>query len=79
MCPSVEANPDSGRTTSLGIGGKTVSMRIARPTPGAPMVSMSETSQSRTEEITWGLSGEIWSGTTEHPMVKHVYLGCSVD
>ena len=79
MCPSVDAKPESGRTTSLGIGGKTVSMRIARPTPGAPMVSMRETSQSSTEEITEGLSGDNGSGTTEHPMVKHVYQGCSVD
>jgi hypothetical protein len=52
MRPSVEAKPARGSTTSLGIGGKTVSTRMARPTPGAPMTAMSETIQSTTVVIT---------------------------
>ena len=40
--------PASGSTTSDGTGGKTVSRAVATPTPGAPIVRISVTTQSST-------------------------------
>src|SRR5690606_3877866 len=51
--PRDAAKPASGRNTSLGSGGNTFSSAIARPTPGAPSVSIRSTTQP-TIPSSWG-------------------------
>ncbi|GAB3525878.1 hypothetical protein GCM10027402_23510 [Arthrobacter monumenti] len=59
--PRLAVKPASGRMTSLGRGGNRFSNAMAKPAPGAPMVSIRSTAHCATPERLF-VGSDVWAG-----------------